>query len=106
MAEKLYAVLTPVKNFKGRRFGVVFTDGKGMATKREATVLVNNWKYTCPELEASVQLTVISNQLPDSTDSTGGALKEDAKPPAANAPKPPAGNAPKADGKQDGKPNK
>ena len=84
MADKLYAVFTPVKNFKGRRFGVVFIDGKGMATKREATVLVKNWGYKCPELDAETNPPV--PPAPPASTGSGTASKEDAKPPIATAP--------------------
>lgn len=55
MAEKQYEVLTPVKTFTGRRYGVLFEKGKGMATERQARVLVNNWGYSCPELKAKAE---------------------------------------------------
>ena len=50
MGEKKYAVYTPNQEFSGRRFGVIFEDGKGMATEHQAVVLVKNWGYSCPEL--------------------------------------------------------
>jgi hypothetical protein len=50
LGEKKYKVFMRNKDFKGRRFGVPFENGEGNATKKEAIVLVKNWKYRCPEL--------------------------------------------------------
>jgi len=49
--EKQYEVFTPAKDFTGRRYGVVFKNGRGMATQHQAIVLMVNWKYRCPQLE-------------------------------------------------------
>jgi len=49
--EKKYEVFTPVSNFTGRRFGVQFKNGKALANRFEAEILVKNWGYSCPELE-------------------------------------------------------
>lgn len=48
--KKLYDVFTPNPHFTGQRNGVQFKDGKGRATEREATDLVEVWGYSCPEL--------------------------------------------------------
>lgn len=48
--EKQYKVLTPNKGFNGRRLGVVFKNGMGMASESKARLLVANFKYACPEL--------------------------------------------------------
>lgn len=50
MSEKKYKVFTPNKDFDGRRFGVTFEKGLGLATEKEAIVLHKNWGYDCPEL--------------------------------------------------------
>lgn len=52
MSEQLLKVYTPNKNFGGYRYGVKFVKGVGMATAKQAKVLVANFKYSCPELEA------------------------------------------------------
>jgi hypothetical protein len=51
MFEEKYEVLTPNAGFNGRRYGVVFKNGKGMATRHQAEVLVNNYNYSCPTLK-------------------------------------------------------
>ena len=53
--EKQYEVFTPAKDFTGRRYGVVFKNGKGIANKHQATVLVGNWHYKCPQLEEELR---------------------------------------------------
>lgn len=52
MSPKLLKVYTPNKNFSGFRYGVKFVKGEGMATEKQAKVLVANFRYACPELEA------------------------------------------------------
>jgi len=52
MHEELFEVFTPNPGFNGRRYGVEFKKGKGLATRHQATILMNNWKYRCPALDA------------------------------------------------------
>ena len=108
MSDKLYAVFTPVKNFNGRRFDVVFTDGKGMATKRQANVLVKNWGYNCPELASTSSVTDDIKGL-TSDDAKGSVTAPPASTSSATGNSPAAGatgNAPKVDGKDTGKHDK
>ncbi|MEQ9309691.1 MAG: hypothetical protein RLN90_09565 [Balneolaceae bacterium] len=48
--EKKFEVFTPNKEYNGVRNGVLFTKGKGTATKEEALELVATWGYSCPDL--------------------------------------------------------
>ncbi|MFQ5633081.1 MAG: hypothetical protein ACE5I1_30300 [bacterium] len=43
------------KAFDGRRYGVLFEKGVGLATKKQADVLKNNWGYRVQELQFPVE---------------------------------------------------
>lgn len=50
--ESKLKVYTGNPNFNGRRYGVLFSKGVGEATEKQARVLVKNWGYKCPQLDA------------------------------------------------------
>lgn len=81
-------VYTGNANFNGRRYGVLFNKGVGEATEKQARVLVKNWGYKCPELEAAKSEAVnpkgevIAPKTEAANDASNGAgLKGDANKP-------------------------
>ena len=77
---KLYEVRTPNQGFNGIRYGVKFKNGVGQATKKQAEVLVGNWKYKCAELENEKKA---KKKLPEPNPPEP---KDDEKPPASGSP--------------------
>ena len=53
MAEKLFTVKTPNPGFNGSRNRIPFKNGQAKATYAQAMQLVNQWGYSCPELESA-----------------------------------------------------
>lgn len=49
---ELYEVITPNPDFEGIRVGVRFNKGRAKCSLKKARILVANFKYRCPELEA------------------------------------------------------
>lgn len=51
--EKTYTVTTPNPHFTGQRRGVQFENGEGQATEEDAKILVDQYGYSCEELETA-----------------------------------------------------
>jgi hypothetical protein len=79
-------VYTPNKSFSGRRYGVVFENGVGEATLKEATILVANWGYSCPELQGAASAPPVKTdgeKEPVKTDGEKEPVKTDGENPNA-----------------------